>query len=204
MMGDMSIYSYYFGTIGFLPLALFVLAGASNGFLANFPRVWLTFWSSDAARVHPLHGQGFYIALYGLLQTLCLSSFVCAGVLVLHSIVRVSGAVLHHRALDTLINAPLSLFTTLDTGVLVNHFSQDMTLIDGELPIAMINFVLDCFSVLAMAAVLASSSPWLALSYPVILAILWCIQRFYLRTSRQLRLLDLEAKSPLYTHFLRP
>ncbi|RSL82873.1 hypothetical protein CEP52_016853 [Fusarium oligoseptatum] len=32
--------------------------------------------------------------------------------------------------------------------------------------------------------------------------ILWLIQRFYLRTSRQLRLLDLECKSPLYTHFL--
>ncbi|GKT58044.1 ABC transporter [Colletotrichum tofieldiae] len=28
------------------------------------------------------------------------------------------------------------------------------------------------------------------------------IQRFYLRTSRQLRLLDLEAKAPLYTNFL--
>ena len=27
------------------------------------------------------------------------------------------------------------------------------------------------------------------------------LQKFYLRTSRQLRLLDLEAKSPLYTHF---
>ncbi|TQS32379.1 hypothetical protein Golomagni_07304, partial [Golovinomyces magnicellulatus] len=28
------------------------------------------------------------------------------------------------------------------------------------------------------------------------------LQRFYLRTSRQLRLLDLEAKSPLYTNFI--
>ena len=27
------------------------------------------------------------------------------------------------------------------------------------------------------------------------------LQKFYLRTSRQLRFLDLEAKSPLYTHF---
>lgn len=28
------------------------------------------------------------------------------------------------------------------------------------------------------------------------------IQRFYLRTSRQIRFLDLETKSPLYTHFI--
>lgn len=31
---------------------------------------------------------------------------------------------------------------------------------------------------------------------------MYMIQKFYLRTSRQLRLLDLEAKSPLYAHFL--
>lgn len=30
----------------------------------------------------------------------------------------------------------------------------------------------------------------------------WIIQRVYLRTSRQIRLMDLEAKAPLYTHFL--
>jgi ABC-type multidrug transport system fused ATPase/permease subunit len=28
------------------------------------------------------------------------------------------------------------------------------------------------------------------------------LQKYYLRTSRQMRLLDLEAKSPLYSHFL--
>lgn len=31
--------------------------------------------------------------------------------------------------------------------------------------------------------------------------LLYLLQKFYLRTSRQLRYLDLEAKSPLYTHF---
>ena len=34
------------------------------------------------------------------------------------------------------------------------------------------------------------------------LLLLFCLQKFYLRTSRQMRLLDLEAKSPLYSHFI--
>jgi len=33
------------------------------------------------------------------------------------------------------------------------------------------------------------------------MAALYVLQKFYLRTSRQIRYLDLEAKSPLYTHF---
>lgn len=42
-----------------------------------------------------------------------------------------------------------------------------------------------------------TSSPWLAISYPFLGALLYVVQKFYLRTSRQLRLLDLEAKTPL-------
>jgi ATP-binding cassette subfamily C (CFTR/MRP) protein 1 len=46
------------------------------------------------------------------------------------------------------------------------------------------------------------SSGYLAVSIPVLFLALFYIQRFYLRTSRQLRLLDLEAKSPLYSFFI--
>jgi ABC-type multidrug transport system fused ATPase/permease subunit len=46
------------------------------------------------------------------------------------------------------------------------------------------------------------SSIYAAISFPIFLTALYFIQKFYLRTSRQLRLLDLEAKSPLYSQFL--
>lgn len=42
-----------------------------------------------------------------------------------------------------------------------------------------------------------TSSLYLAISYPFLGGLLYLVQRFYLRTSRQLRLLDLETKSPL-------
>lgn len=50
-------------------------------------------------------------------------------------------------------------------------------------------------------ALIGASSPYAAISFPVVGFALYAIQRFYLRTSRQLRFLDLEAKSPLYTQF---
>jgi ATP-binding cassette subfamily C (CFTR/MRP) protein 1 len=40
----------------------------------------------------------------------------------------------------------------------------------------------------------------MALCLPFVGVALFFLQKFYLRTSRQMRLLDLEAKSPLYTH----
>lgn len=46
------------------------------------------------------------------------------------------------------------------------------------------------------------ASSYAAIAFPVLLTALFFIQKFYLRTSRQLRLLDLEAKSPLYSKFM--
>lgn len=205
-MGDLSVYRQYFRTVGVVPLATFLFAGACNGFLTNFPRVWLTFWSDDVRRAEQglasSHTQSYYVGIFGFFQTAWLLSFIVAGVLVLKTFIQSSGSELHRQILDAVVNAPLRLFTKTDAGTITNYFSQDMTLIDGQLPIALVNLGMDAFAVIGMAAVLASSAPWLALAYPPMLAVLWCIQKFYLRTSRQLRLLDLEAKAPLYAHFL--
>lgn len=43
---------------------------------------------------------------------------------------------------------------------------------------------------------------YLAAALPVALIILYTLQKFYLSTSRQLRILDLQAKAPLYRHIL--
>jgi ABC-type bacteriocin/lantibiotic exporter with double-glycine peptidase domain len=42
----------------------------------------------------------------------------------------------------------------------------------------------------------------MAISMPLLVIAVWALQHIYLRTSRQLRLLDLEARGPLYSHFM--
>ena len=49
--------------------------------------------------------------------------------------------------------------------------------------------------------ILCVVSKYLAAVIPALLISLVVLQKYYLRTSRQVRLLDLEAKAPLYTHF---
>ena len=45
------------------------------------------------------------------------------------------------------------------------------------------------------------ASVYAAISFPIVLGTLYFIQKYYLRTSRQLRFMDLEAKAPLYSQF---
>ncbi|KAF6816591.1 ABC transporter [Colletotrichum plurivorum] len=202
IMGDRAVFGYYFRSIGTFWMLAFSAFGVSCGFFNNFPAVWLKFWSEDVSSADPSRSKSFYVGLYALFQSLALGSLVCEAIIGLLVIIRISGTNLHKAALRTLFAAPLRFFTTTDTGVVTNLFSQDMTLIDGELPQALINTSLQTWIGIGSAAVVATSSPYVAIAYPFIGGLLYCIQRFYLRTSRQLRLLDLEAKSPLYTNFL--
>lgn len=135
--------------------------------------------------------------MYALFQMIYVLSMFFVFLICYTTMIQLSGSKLHRAALRTIHTAPLRFFSTTDTGVITNMFSQDMTLIDHELPIAVTNLALDICNALGMAAVIASSSPYLAIAYPFLFAALCSIQKFYLRTSRQLRLLDLEAKSPL-------
>ena len=55
---------------------------------------------------------------------------------------------------------------------------------------------------LATIILIATGGQFVAIAIPFSLVFVYLLQTFYLRTSRQMRLLDLEARSPLYTHFL--
>lgn len=54
---------------------------------------------------------------------------------------------------------------------------------------------------IAETAIIASGARYVGAVIPLCFIILYFLQKYYLRTSRQMRFLDLEAKSPLYTQF---
>ena len=58
------------------------------------------------------------------------------------------------------------------------------------------------FLAIGQGILIATGARYIGLLIPFCLIAIWAIQKFYLRTSRQLRFVDLETKSPLYSHFL--
>jgi ATP-binding cassette, subfamily C (CFTR/MRP), member 1 len=54
---------------------------------------------------------------------------------------------------------------------------------------------------IAQTTLIGVASKYTAIAFPIVIIALWFIQKYYLRTSRQLRFMDLEAKAPLYSQF---
>ncbi|OKO90619.1 Multidrug resistance-associated protein 1 [Penicillium subrubescens] len=82
------------------------------------------------------------------------------------------------------------------------RFSQDLELIDMDLPIQAINTNMSFANCVVQLVLLCILGKYLTITVPALGVILFLVQSYYLRTSRQVRLLDIEAKSPLFTHFV--
>ncbi|WKT45911.1 AAA ATPase domain [Fusarium oxysporum f. sp. vasinfectum] len=169
-------------------------------FLESFPTIWLKFWTDDNANGNDQ--AGYYLGIYAALQVTAVIWFAVIIWFVIVLVAAKSGITLHKRLLSTVIRAPLSLFTTTDLGSITTRFSQDIGMVDNQLPLGLVVTLASFFGAIAKAGLLASSNPYIAATFPLLGAVYFYLQRGYLRTSRQLRLLDLEEKAPLYTQFL--
>lgn len=121
--------------------------------------------------------------------------------LVFCRIVPTSSSRLHEHLVTKVKDAPLYWHTSTDIGVILNRFSQDMTMIDRSLPADFLktsNYLVQCVISVAFICI---GAEYMATLIPVTVFVIYWIQNFYLRSSRQLRHLELEAKSPLYTQF---
>ncbi|EGE08311.1 hypothetical protein TEQG_07285 [Trichophyton equinum CBS 127.97] len=88
---------------------------------------------------------GYYFKAAGTWTSCLLLAPISALLLLLgvayHTLIRFvsrAGSSLHKDILDVVINAPLSFFGSTDIGVTINRFSQDIQLVDNELPMAFI------------------------------------------------------------------
>ncbi|CAI7576605.1 unnamed protein product [Penicillium manginii] len=200
MGGDLSIYTYYIQAIGWLPALIFGISMAGFVFCLSFPSIWLKWWAL-AEMAEPKKHIGHYLGIYVMLGCIAMLTLIAGCWQMIITMVPKSGESFHRRLLSTVLSAPMLFFSATDSGNILNRFSQDLQLIDMELPIAAINTVVTFFLCLAQMALIGVGSKYAAISFPFVLGVLFLVQKLYLRTSRQIRFLDLEAKAPLYSHF---
>lgn len=202
-LNGMEVYRHYFSSFSTTLKVTSVCLGLVYGFLPNFGMVWLKFWADNSFNIpgSESHVNNFYLWTLTGIAVLSIISMISFIATVSIGMATVSGSALHLRAVRALMGAPLYFLTKTDQGVIVNYFSQDMNLLDMSLPNSLMNtFAMGALS-FGQVALLVISAPYIAWAYPVLAAILYFLARYYLRTSRQLRLLELENKSPLYAQF---
>jgi ABC-type bacteriocin/lantibiotic exporter with double-glycine peptidase domain len=194
---DSKVYARYIEALSPGIMVLALVTGTLFSFAYNFGTVWVGFWAKNSFNRPANESQGFYLGLLSMFQVfglITLAAFVASTQM---QMPRQAGSQLHFRTLKALFSLPLSYFSSVDKGTTTNLFSQDMGMLDNQLIFAICNTLLSGFTAIGQLVVVAVATPFIAIGYPFIFGVLYLLQNYYLKTSRQLRLLDLEAKSPL-------
>ncbi|KAJ5718166.1 ABC transporter integral membrane type 1 [Penicillium malachiteum] len=197
--GDFSIYNYYISASGRMSVIFFVVLVFLWAFCREFSTIWLDIWTAANAK-SPNSELGKYVGIYVMLSLAGISFMVVGSWVFFVRIVSNSALELHGNLADTTMRASFRFFLNVDIGSITN--SQDMDLIDMGLPLEALNFVSAGATCIVQVVILAVYAKYLGIVIPFMAIFIYMIQRFYLRTSRQIRHLDIEAKAPLYTHFL--
>lgn len=79
---------------------------------------------------------GVFIGVYITVSILTFCTNISQIILILLHIGPKTAASLHYVLVKTTFNAPMSFFESTDTAILMNRFSQDMSLVELRLPIS--------------------------------------------------------------------
>uniref|UniRef100_A0A8C9HMW8 Cystic fibrosis transmembrane conductance regulator n=1 Tax=Piliocolobus tephrosceles TaxID=591936 RepID=A0A8C9HMW8_9PRIM len=141
----------------------------------------------------------FYIYV-GVADTLLAMGFF-RGLPLVHTLITVS-KILHHKMLHSVLQAPMSTLNTLKAGGILNRFSKDIAILDDLLPLTIFDFIQLLLIVIGAIAVVAVLQPYIFVAtVPVIVAFIM-LRAYFLQTSQQLKQLESEGRSPIFTHLV--
>ncbi|KAF7943713.1 uncharacterized protein EAE97_005783 [Botrytis byssoidea] len=195
--GDPALYGYYLKFVESKNLFLLIAYTASYAFFITIPQYYLQLWTDSSGGDTVFYVSGF---LFLSFMSWITTSFQMWAVLI--RLAPQSGSRLHERLLHIVTSAPLSYFSQTGNGSILNRFSQDIQLVDKQLPPALQTIITQTFKLLMQVILLFIAQKWLVVCLPACILVVYVVQKVYLRTSRQLRFLELEARAGVFSSFL--
>lgn len=178
---------------------LLTLLGAQTAQVGG--NVWLKDWAEHNSKLHSNEGFGKYIGIYFAFG-IGSAALVVIQTLILWIFCSIEASrKLHERMANAIFRSPMSFFDTTPAGRILNRFSSDIYRVDEVLARTFNMLFVNAARAGFTLVVISWTTPaFVFLIIPLGFVYLW-IQRYYLRTSRELKRLDSVTRSPIYAHF---
>ncbi|KAL4792353.1 P-loop containing nucleoside triphosphate hydrolase protein [Aspergillus venezuelensis] len=177
---------------------LFTLVGAQVAQVGG--SYWLKHWT-EMSETQSAPSAGKFIGIY-LALGLGSSLLVIVQNLILWIFCSIEASrKLHERMAFSIFRSPMRFFETTPSGRVLNRFSSDIYRIDEVLARTFnMLFGNSAKALFTLGVIATSTPPFLILVIPLGY-IYFSYQKYYLRTSRELKRLDSVTRSPIFAHF---
>ncbi|XP_061780634.1 cystic fibrosis transmembrane conductance regulator [Nerophis lumbriciformis] len=123
------------------------------------------------------------------------------GLPLVHTLLTVSKR-LHEQMLSAVLRAPMALLNTMKTGRIMNRFTKDMATIDDMLPLVLFDLIQLTLIVLGAIFTVSIIRPYIFIAAIPLAAMFVILRKYFLRTGQQLKLLEAEARSPIFSQLI--
>lgn len=163
--------------------------------------VWLKNWAETNGKAGGNPDVGKYIGIYFAFGIGSSTLTVCQTLILWIFCSIEASRKLHERMAKAIFRSPMSFFDTTPAGRILNRFSSDIYRVDEVLArtfnMLFVNLAKSGFT---LAVVSYGTPAFISVIIPLGVMYIW-IQRYYLRSSRELKRLDSVSRSPIYAHF---
>ncbi|EXJ83852.1 hypothetical protein A1O1_07480 [Capronia coronata CBS 617.96] len=196
-----SVYTSYAKESNLIAVGIYMLALLA----AQTAQIGGSFWLKRWSEINESYGSnpevGKYIGIYfafgiggaGLVvvQTLLLWIFCSIE----------ASRKLHDRMAYAIFRSPMSFFDTTPVGRILNRFSSDIYRVDEVIARTFNMLFVNTARAFFTIGVIAAGTPVFLILVVPLGAVYVLYQKYYLRTSRELKRLDSVSRSPIYAHF---
>lgn len=196
-----TVYGEYAKTSNLAAVAIYLtlLVGAQTASIGG--SVWLKKWSEVNQKYGGNPHVGKFIGVYFAFGVGS-AALVVVQTLILWIFCSIEASrKLHERMAFAIFRSPMSFFETTPAGRILNRFSSDIYRVDEVLARTFnMLFVNSARAAFTLVVISAGTPIFIVVILPLGALYLY-IQRYYLRTSRELKRLDSISRSPIYAHF---
>ncbi|KAF9913233.1 hypothetical protein BX616_010125 [Lobosporangium transversale] len=196
--GDTPLRVYYdFFRLGSTPfrlmLAILSLSAAQGIMVAG--DFFLSKWSSLPREEQT---RSYYPTVFGIY---CLATVIMTLIrsFLFFYCVSESSRNIFKAMLDALLKANIDFFHANPHGRVLNRFSKDMANCDELLPYTFFDATQIVFMLFGSVVVVCIVNAWVVISIPFLLGGFIFLRQIYIRTSRQVKRIDSQTRSPIYS-----
>ncbi|KAF9176374.1 hypothetical protein BGZ51_000828, partial [Haplosporangium sp. Z 767] len=157
---------------------------------------FLATWASQDATEQD---RSYYPMTFGLY---CLGTVIMTLIrsLLFFDCITSSSRNMFHSMLDALLKTSIDFFHANPHGRILNRFSKDMANSDELLPCVFFETTQTGFMLLGSIVTVCVINPWVIISTPFILGAFVGLRYLYIKSSRQVKRIDSQSRSPIYSH----
>uniref|UniRef100_A0A672J0S5 Cystic fibrosis transmembrane conductance regulator n=1 Tax=Salarias fasciatus TaxID=181472 RepID=A0A672J0S5_SALFA len=143
----------------------------------------------------------YIIYIYVATSESVLALGVFRGLPLVHTLLTVSKR-LHEQMLSAVLRAPMAVLNAMKTGRIMNRFTKDMATIDDMLPLVLFDLIQLTLIVTGAIFTVSIMRPYIFIAAIPLAIIFVILRKYFLRTGQQLKLLEAEARTPIFSHLI--